>query len=173
MTRYLILLSVALFTVSSAFAQRAQIREKANGTVIGTTAAQKLGLHGATPVVQRAGVAQAAVGAQTGTLAIGSLKTLVFTGNSGTGACTVTGLAVGDVVSGVVNITDATDGTTSFSGTVSVVDQLMQTGTANLPAKKFFVIAGKNNTDDVSALKTLVNELRAALVEKGMIKGSN
>lgn len=33
----------------------------ATGSMIGTAAAQKLGFHGATPVVQRAGAAQAAV----------------------------------------------------------------------------------------------------------------
>lgn len=75
------------------------------GTKIGTAANQKLAWHGATPVVQRAGAAQAAV-------------------------------------------TPSTD----FTGADTV--------------DKAALLAA------VQALQTLVNELRAAAVEKGMIKGS-
>lgn len=39
------------------------------GTKLGTAAAQKLAFHGATPVIQRAGAAQAAVSTATATLA--------------------------------------------------------------------------------------------------------
>jgi hypothetical protein len=42
-----------------------QVRHTTSGYKIGTSATQKVGFYGATPVVQRAGAAQAVIGAPT------------------------------------------------------------------------------------------------------------
>lgn len=150
-----------------------QITINATGLSVTDNAADLVGFHGATPVAKRAGSAQAAVGAQTGYVRVADLKPIFFTGNNGAGAIAATGLAVGDLVLRVINHTDLTDVAASFETTITVADQIQQTSATNLSAKKIaaFVVS-PNNTTDVAALKTLVNELRAALVEKGIIKGA-
>lgn len=172
----LVLAAIAAFSLLAepAQAQTTKYRQKVenSGAQLGTGANQKLSFHGATPVVQRAGSAQAAVGSQTGYVELSSLKGIVFTGAAAAGNCTATGLAVGDVVVSVVNLTDATQGTSSFESTITVLNQIQQTSASNLSTKKFLVIVGKNSTTDIAALRTLVNEIRSSLVEKGLIKGS-
>jgi hypothetical protein len=84
-----------------------QINSTAAGYQVGATAAEKIALHGATPVAQRAGASQAAV--------------------------TATALTVG--------------ATYTQAEVEAVITRL-------------------------AAATTLVNELRAALVEKGIIKGA-
>lgn len=69
--------------------------------------------------------------------ALNSQKMLVFTGKNGTGACTLTGATVGDIVIGAVNITDATDDKANFEGAITVADQIQQSSASNLSAKKF------------------------------------
>jgi hypothetical protein len=84
-----------------------------DGQVIGAAASSKVALHGATPVVQRAGAAQAAV------------------------------------------VATSTDGVAAAA--------------ADLAALK---AEAEKIGDDVRATITLANELRAALVQKGIIKGA-
>lgn len=69
-----------------------------------------------------------------------SVRTYLFTGKNGTGACTLTGAVVGDKVCGhVINKTDDTADTANFEATVTVVDQIQQSSASNLSAKKFIV----------------------------------
>jgi len=144
----------------TAFCQSTRLQNQGNGLTIGTTVNQKIAFHGSEPVVQRSGAAQAAL---SGT----SLKYLAFAGRASAGAITVTGLSVGDTVVGIVNLTDGVSSAASFEGTVSVINQLQQTSGTDLSAKKFSIIV------DTGGGKTLINELRAALVELGLIKGSS
>lgn len=68
-----------------------------------------------------------------------------FTGRNGAGACTATGAKVGDVVLGIsiakVTDLDALDtlqaGLTAFEGTITVANQIQQTGAADLSAVWF------------------------------------
>lgn len=147
------------------------VRRTAAGLKVGQSTSEKISLHGVTPVVQRAGAAQAAIGAQTGHLTAASLKVVLVAAGNGAGARTATGLAVGDTVRAVIDLTDETDVTASFEATVTVVNQIQQSAT-DLTGDKVLVVAAANSTTDIAALKTLVNELRAALVEKGIIKGA-
>jgi len=95
------------------------------GTKVATATAQKLAFHGATPVIQRAGTAQAAV-------------------------TTTVGAAV--ATTAPTNSSPYGFGQTQATDLVARVNQLRA---------------------DVLALTDLTNELRASLVEKGLIKGSN
>jgi hypothetical protein len=69
-----------------------------------------------------------------------SLKVVSF-GSNGAGAVTVTGTEVGDNVELVLDLTDATDVTSSFETTVSIAGQVQQTSATNLSGKTcvFFV----------------------------------
>lgn len=69
-----------------------------------------------------------------------ALKLRGFSGRSGAGACTLTGAKVGDVVCGLVNITDGGDTTSSFESTVTVADQIQQSSASDLSSKKFSVL---------------------------------
>ncbi len=62
---------------------------------------------------------------------------LGFTGHNGAGACTLTGAKVGDMVQGIVNMTDGGSAATSFEATITVVNQIQQTGVQNFSAKRF------------------------------------
>lgn len=69
-----------------------------------------------------------------------SLK-VVATGLAAAGAITVAGTLVGDNVELVLDLTDATDITTSFEATVSIAGQVQQTTATDLHTKTlvFFV----------------------------------
>ena len=62
---------------------------------------------------------------------IGKLMPISFTGSDGAGACTATGLKVGDVILGVANITDVGDASTDFEAAVTVNDQIQQSGSGD------------------------------------------
>ena len=65
---------------------------------------------------------------------------LVFTGFTGknlAGACTLTGAKVGDIVLGVVSITDGGSAAASFETTITVADQIQQSAASDLSTKKF------------------------------------
>ena len=94
------------------------------GTKIGTAVAQKLGFHNSTPVIQRAGAAQAAVTS-----------------------------TVGDAV-----VTTAATITTPYGYAQAQADAIV----ANVNTLRV----------DLLATVALANECRAALVEKGLIKGA-
>jgi hypothetical protein len=69
-----------------------------------------------------------------------ALKLSAFTGKNGAGACTLTGAKVGDVVAGVVCITDGDDQAASFETTITVADEIQQSSASNLSAKKYSVL---------------------------------
>ena len=111
--------------VATGFAQNAApINQTGVGVQIGTQTDQGVSFHGAAPVAQRAGSAQA---------------------------------AVTDTVGSAVVTTTATN--SSPYGYTQAQANAIVTNVNTLRA-------------DVITLTTLVNELRAALVEKGVIKGS-
>lgn len=58
-----------------------------------------------------------------------ALKTFVVAAGNGAGARTATGAKIGDKVFTCVNLTDLADQTASFETTISVADQIQQTGT--------------------------------------------
>lgn len=69
-----------------------------------------------------------------------------FTGHNNTGACTLTGAKVGDLVLGVVNLTDGGGAASSFESTITVADQIQQTSASNLSAKKFSLLLLKRGS---------------------------
>ena len=62
---------------------------------------------------------------------IGKLMPISFTGSDGAGACTATGLKIGDVILGVTNITDVGDASSDFEAVVTVNDQIQQSVAGN------------------------------------------
>lgn len=67
------------------------------------------------------------------------LAFLGFTGKNGTGACTLTGAKVGDIVVGVLNL--AGDGASaSFQSVITVADQIQQVAAGDLSTAKFGVL---------------------------------
>lgn len=123
-----------------------QVRNTSAGYSVGTAAAQKVGFHGATPVIQRASSAQAAVTALTGTL---------------TG--TVDG-AIADIAAAAGNCAGTT------APTAGNVDTAIATAVAP-------IVSGTNTQlkelqTSLAAAIVLINELRAAVVAKGLIKGA-
>lgn len=118
------LLAIVAFALTASAQGLTDIKETGNGTVIGRTAAKKLAFHGATPVAQRAGSAQAAV------------TTTVGAALATTAATTSTPYGFSQV---------------QADGLIARVNALRV---------------------DVLALTALLNELRAAEVEKGLIKGA-
>lgn len=63
-----------------------------------------------------------------------------FTGHNGAGACTLTGAKVGDVVAGVVNITDGGNAGALYESVVTVADQVQQSSASDLSTKLFSVL---------------------------------
>lgn len=85
--------------------------------------------------------AKIGAGAVTATkIASGAFRRYVFTGAAAAGACTLTGAKVGDVVVGVVNLTDVATATANFEATITVADQIQQSSASDLSEKKFDVI---------------------------------
>lgn len=73
-------------------------------------------------------------------IADAAMKLSAFTGKNGAGACTLAGAKVGDVVAGVVCITDGNDQSTSFEAAITVADQIQQSAVGDLSAKKYSVL---------------------------------
>lgn len=73
-------------------------------------------------------------------LASGLIKYKVFTGNNGAGNITVSGLAAGDRVQSVINLTDEADATASFTSPVATANTLAQSSASDLSAKKFLAV---------------------------------
>lgn len=67
-------------------------------------------------------------------------KLLVFTGVAAAGACTLTGVNVGDVIVDVINITDYSSANINFEAVITVKDEIQQTVADDLSAKKFIVL---------------------------------
>ena len=75
-----------------------------------------------------------------------AMKLSAFTGKNGAGACTLTGAKVGDIVAGVVCITDGDDQSANFETTITVVDEIQQSSASNLSTKKYSVFLIKKGT---------------------------
>lgn len=119
------------------------------GTKIGTATTQKLGFHNATPTVQRAGADQAALSA-------------------------LTTAALGGTLTGVLDNTLAD--TPTLTDTPATADALRDDFHTNVKPvidKNFKELQDElsKTAADLAAARTLINELRAGLVEKGLIKG--
>lgn len=71
---------------------------------------------------------------------LAKLSQISFTGSNLAGACTATGVAVGDVIFGVAGLTDMGQMDSKFEGVVSVNDQIQQTAAENLSAKNFVAL---------------------------------
>ncbi len=128
------------------------------GSKLGTAASQKLAFHGATPVIQRAGSAQALVTLTGGVALAGSL--------TGTTDGTIVDIAAtaGSTAGGDTPTAAQVD-----TGIATAVATIV-TGT-NTQLKEIQLLLNKAIADNV-LLTTLVNELRAAVVAKGLIKGA-
>jgi hypothetical protein len=168
------------------------------GTKIGTATTQKLGFFNATPVVQQAGNSDVLASLVTlgfraasdnpplnlgtgnftaGTTSVGSFSATAITA---TGAVDLTDhMTVTDGKDIVLNTTTGTKiGTAvgqklSFHGSTPVVQRASAsqasvdtTGASNVTPW------GYSTEEQANAIVTLLNEIRAALVEKGIIKGS-
>lgn len=152
---------VALCAIATAaFADPAPINQTGRGTQIGTRPDQGVSFYGSDPITQPSGTAQAALSGS-------SIKQFVVTGHNGAGSVTLTGAPLGATVISVVNLTTPGDATSSFESTISVAGQIQQSSATDLSAKTLLV------TIDNGSGKTLVNALRSALVNLGLIKGSN
>lgn len=136
----------------AAFGQSTDIRQTVAGTVIGRATDKAVSFHGAAPVVQRSGAAQTALTDSTG----GS------TANATLSAVTAPSA-----------LTDNSGGSASTT-LASISDTATKNAVASLAARqaedRAAIVA---LTDAVAKEAKLINELRAALVEKGLIKGSN
>ena len=65
---------------------------------------------------------------------------VTFTGSNLAGACTATGVAVGDRILGVSGVTDMGIASAKFESVVTVINQIQQTAAENLSAKNFTAI---------------------------------
>lgn len=71
---------------------------------------------------------------------LSSLFLVSFTGSSEAGACTATGVDVGDKILGVVGITDPGSASAKFEVMVTVKNQIQQVAEENLSAKNFVAL---------------------------------
>jgi len=129
-----------------------EIKESAAGLVVSRRPAKPLAFHGSAPVAQRAGAAQALVTKGTGAVLGGSL----------TG--TLSG-ALADLEAIALSTSD-TYSDAAVNGAVNAVITA-----ANLQNKEMQARINQLVADNAASI-VLVNELRAALVEKGLIKGA-
>lgn len=104
-----------------------------------TTAAGKVELATNTEALEIMDTSRAVTPAGLGA-ALDKLMLISFTGKSGTGACTATGLAVDDLVIGVAGLTDMGLGVDYFETVITVADQIQQLSGSNLSAKNFVAL---------------------------------
>lgn len=69
-----------------------------------------------------------------------------FTGVAAAGPATLTGAKVGDIVLGVVNLTDGGGAASDFESTITVADQIQQSSSSDLHLKKFSVLLLKTGS---------------------------
>ncbi len=76
-----------------------------------------------------------------------SLQLIAFAGKNGAGACTATGLAVGDKILSVTGVAAGTVGTqaTLFETVVTVDDQIQQSSATNLSSNIYLALVLKTN----------------------------
>jgi len=99
--------------------------------------------------------------------ALAKLFPISFTGSNLAGACTATGVAVGDVLFGIAGLTDMGQMDSKFEAIVTVADQIQQTAAENLSAKNFValvlpaVLIVKNDPDLANAAVRLEQQYRS------------
>ena len=71
-----------------------------------------------------------------------ALQLIAFAGKNGAGACTATGLAVGDKILSVTGVAAGTVGTQAalFETVVTVADQIQQSSDTNLSANLYLAL---------------------------------
>ena len=76
-----------------------------------------------------------------------SLQLIAFAGKNGAGACTATGLAVGDKILSVTGVAAGTVGDQSalFETVVTVDDQIQQSSATNLSSNIYLALVLKTN----------------------------
>lgn len=74
---------------------------------------------------------------------VGSVVVLVAAGVNGDGPVTLTGAAVGDVVSGATNLSDLANGAASFESVITVVNQIQQSEDADLSGNAYQFILSR------------------------------
>lgn len=73
--------------------------------------------------------------------ALDAVKFISFAGNNGAGTCTLVGAAIGDVVQTVFGVTgEYGTFSSSFQGTITVVDKIIQSGTADLSSNAYVAV---------------------------------
>lgn len=74
--------------------------------------------------------------------------TLAFSGHNGAGACTATGVVVGDRILSVTGVASGTvgDQSASFESVVSVNDQIQQTSVSNLSANVYLAVLQRGSS---------------------------
>lgn len=72
--------------------------------------------------------------------ALAKLDLISFAGVATAGPCTATGLNVGDVVFGLVGLTDMGDASASFEAVITVDDQIQQSSESDLSTKNFLAL---------------------------------
>ena len=148
----------AFFAIfASALFAHVEIQDTVAGYMLGKKASDKIAFHGATPVIQRSGSAQA-----------------VVTDTAANLTGTLTGTANGSLVD-IAATAAATAG--SAEPSAAQVDEGIATAVASIVTgvneqnKEMQAQINKLITDN-AAKTVLINELRAALVAKGLITGS-
>jgi hypothetical protein len=162
------LFGVAL-VATAVYAASTQMKNTGAGLQIGTTADQKIGFFAADPVVQPTAAAQAAVGT-TGAAAVALTQATKAAATQAaltlyTETHIITNVFPADVtnVYTVVSVTNATINT--VWGFATTTPQVLATSTVN-------TVYGYTTSTQGDAIVTLVNAIRTALVNLGLIKGS-
>lgn len=108
---------------------------------LGTAATEDTGdfLASSVGAVGSTNLAADAVGAAA--LSPASLRLITFMGRNGAGACTATGLKVGDKVSSLLDASGPpfTDARSDFQSTITVNDQIQQVNAGDLSSKFYFL----------------------------------
>ncbi len=147
----LLIFALTLVGVTVVLAHHAEVLDSNAGLQFGRSATESIGFHGATPSDQRTSASQTAL-----------------TDNTGGSTADAT-LAV---VTAPSALTDNTTGTASTT-LASISDAATKNAVASLAARQAENRAAIVSLTNAVAKETkLLNELRAALVEKGLIKGS-
>lgn len=104
-----------------------------------TSAAGKVELATTTEAIAITDTSRAITAAGIGAV-LGKLFVISFTGNNGAGACTATGLAVGDKVLGVAGLTTVGLAASSFEATITVVNQIQQSAVGDLSTINYLAL---------------------------------
>lgn len=198
--RLLAILVCVLLWTQFANAQNAPIIHTGRGTLIGTNTTQAVGFFGTTPAGQTSGTAELALSDSTGGVIpsavtiTGTVANVVDTGTvtiaSGTGALRLWGVLPGDTVMSATYVsgTSTLSAAADFESTISGSNQIVQTGTSSgvgtnvtvtvgrYPTADYIVLVSGSTTANINAdlasMAAAYNELRKALVNYGLIKGS-